>query len=260
MPRMDAEELKKRYEELKKTNPELIEWFTRIHGYNPLERLERRRKRPEFLTIRANEEVVVRVLSDKPRTFTNRFGRETGVLDVDVNGEERALLLGHTDLDEQLWFLLLEYGSLRGLVLRIKNLGQEPGRRKFRYEVEVLGHQPPAEEIGRPAAQLEKTPQPEAQQATQRPARQQPGVHPLLSAVSSGGGARESGASKIPEDVVADVQRYVKIFGEVPLSDFEKYLRERGIHYPLGDIMLACGLEMTKTGIRLKRSETEAGA
>jgi len=108
----------------------LGEWFEAVFQRRPGER----RALPEALIIGKGDVVTVEFLEDEPRVVQIRKQRRPCINVKLATGEIKTLWLSHIDLAEKVALLQQEVGgSLKGVKVLIKNLGQED--RRYRYEV-----------------------------------------------------------------------------------------------------------------------------
>ena len=109
----------------------ITEWFRKKHGREPGEGFGR------IVILKEGEELVITFESDEVREIQTKSGKMPVVDGRDENGEKVSLCISHVALADRLAWLAKKNGGLRGLKVRIKNLGR--GNRSYRYSIEVLG-------------------------------------------------------------------------------------------------------------------------
>jgi len=109
----------------------ITEWFRKKHGREPGEGFGR------IVILKEGEELVITFESDEVREIQTKSGKMPVVDGRDEAGEKVSLCISHVALADRLAWLAKKNGGLRGLKVRIKNLGR--GNRSYRYSIEVLG-------------------------------------------------------------------------------------------------------------------------
>jgi len=109
----------------------MTEWFEEIFGVD----LEAAVKRPPSVEIPEGEFIDIEFCEEKPRVVQTSVGRRA-LITVWFKDELRTLWLSRRRLAEEVGKLQLQYKSLKGLKVRIANLGKR-GRR-YEYQVKIL--------------------------------------------------------------------------------------------------------------------------
>ena len=107
------------------------EWFRARYEREPGEGFGR------IVILKDGEELIMTFESDEVREINTKGGRMPVLDGRDENGEKVSLCISHVALADRLAWLAKKNGGLRGLKVRIKNLGR--GNRSYRYSIEVLG-------------------------------------------------------------------------------------------------------------------------
>ena len=111
--------------------PSLVEWFRKRYDREPGEGFGR------IVILKEGEELVMTFESDEVREIQTSKGKMPVLDGRDEAGERVSLCISHVALADRLAWLAKKNGGLRGLKVRIKNLGRSA--RSYRYHVEVLG-------------------------------------------------------------------------------------------------------------------------